>query len=637
MRVPSLLMAAVLVLVGCSQIGSIFRGPAGKYDRGYPSEHDSGPDSEWAKLFGETPNYRAYGQAVIGGRGEKFRWKFGPMWYRGRLDGTSQVLVIGQEGAQDENVTNRAFTGSTGTKMQQFLNHMGINKTYTFMNTFIYTITGQYSLFGEDRENPAKVKSQKRLLWLAQDDGSIVVEHRHRLFDHFFKENQKLAVVVGVGTAGKDSAATLARHWGGKCYNSNLSRSFCKVVKGGRTIHFFGVPHPGAASARNGGSDAASRLQTTFNNKAQLITKMLEEGKIKMKVDKYARRQLSSKKYYYGNFPVPHRDFPFGYNWRMGASGTSSNRRGSHTIQVFSSNGCYNNSKRVDGRCIESVDNIKYDDPATIGGRPSEMASYDVPYESPKYRTSSDQKRVDDFDKGPGKDIARKFQDWFSDVDWEDLGVTQHMSFGPNGFYRGQLEAAETLVIADQFSHDDFFSGRALTGRAGQALQAQLNKLGTYTIIRTVPVDTLDLSSSARSEVANNSDVEKGRNKVLSLLKGSNSYKKIIAVGKIAKGIAEKIAAAKVVSDQTLNVEYIENPSGSLSIIPRADLPAHTRWWMGTSGDRAARGYRGSSNNKVYSGDYYKVYAPRWATKTKAGSLTPDERTSVNNFKKSGL
>jgi len=69
--------------------------------------------------------------------------------------------LIGQEGAQDENVSNRSFTGSTGTRMQKFLNYLGVDKSYLFMNTFVYTITGQYSLFGEDAENPRKLLEQK--------------------------------------------------------------------------------------------------------------------------------------------------------------------------------------------------------------------------------------------------------------------------------------------------------------------------------------------------------------------------------------------------------------------------------------------------------------------------------------------
>ena len=138
--------------------GTNWRSPAGleanDSRRGSPAMFDPGPakDSGWAELFGQAPNYRGLGIEVKkiqaernelkpeeNNSDEKFRWMMGPMWYRGRL-GTNQVkvFVVGQEGAQDENVTNRAFTGSTGTKTQNFINHLGVYSSYVFMNTYVY-------------------------------------------------------------------------------------------------------------------------------------------------------------------------------------------------------------------------------------------------------------------------------------------------------------------------------------------------------------------------------------------------------------------------------------------------------------------------------------------------------------------
>ena len=211
----SLISFSLLALLTSAFAGTN-RGPVYEYDPGAPK------DSRWPELFAQTPNYRAFGKEVIGGRGEKFRWKMGPMWYRGNLQpGKVKVFIVGQEGAQDENVSNRSFTGSTGTRMQKFLNYLGIDRSYLFMNTFVYTITGQYSLFGEDRKDEKKLEMQKRLLWLAQHEDSIVVKHRHELFDYMLETNRNsLAVVIGVGTAGKDSVATWFQSHGEKCSSS---------------------------------------------------------------------------------------------------------------------------------------------------------------------------------------------------------------------------------------------------------------------------------------------------------------------------------------------------------------------------------------------------------------------------------
>ena len=78
------------------------------------------------------------------------------MFYRGDLsDNHARVLVIGQEGAQDESLGRRSFLGGTGARMQHVLQHLGITSSYLFLNTFVYPIFGQY----EGAE----------LLWLAQN------------------------------------------------------------------------------------------------------------------------------------------------------------------------------------------------------------------------------------------------------------------------------------------------------------------------------------------------------------------------------------------------------------------------------------------------------------------------------------
>ena len=160
--------------------------------RGHPSEHDPGPapNRRWARLFAEVPNYRGLGVAVTGR--ESFRWHFGPMFYRGRLgDDDVKVLIVGQEGAQDESLAHRSFAGGSGARMQHFLNHLGITHSYLFLNTFCYPIFGQYG---------------QHLHWLARDAGSPIAAHRNEIFDYVVARND-LQLVVAVGTAAKEAVA----------------------------------------------------------------------------------------------------------------------------------------------------------------------------------------------------------------------------------------------------------------------------------------------------------------------------------------------------------------------------------------------------------------------------------------------
>lgn len=622
--------------------------------RGKMYDYDPGPSksSKWPDLFAETPNYRAFGKAVLGGRGEKFRWKMGPMHYRGRLTPNSvKVFVIGQEGAQDENVSNRSFTGSTGTRMQKFLNYLGIQTSYLYMNTFVYTITGQYTT---DKGVPPRVK------WLAQDKDSVIVKHRHEMFDYMLEQNKgKLALVIGVGSAGKDSAVTWAKSHGVDCDKSKIGRGYCEATSGPlKGVRFIGVRHPGGASARNGGASAAGGIVADFRAKANIVSNIIKNNSSWLPADTDGKRNFS-KQFQYGHGQIPHKDFSFGMNWRMGHSGTTSNRRGADKIQVFSKNGCYNNAAREGRRCSQTkVDRLGYNDPKDLlGKRPAEMDSVDIPYEAPRGSKKKD------YDYGPGP-IASDLMK-FAVRDWEVMGVNQHPTFGPNGIYRGRLEKAKLLIIADQQSNTDFFSGRALTGEAGQKLQSFLKNLGmneSYAIIRTLPVDTIDMTEAQQIKVATQSSVEEARISIINKIIAKSDTQVVISLGNAAKKVLEGIVlddvktfhlnapkstshvrqwkstlnAIKKSKALTPDVKAVGTYTGKLSIIPRKDLPYGTRWWMATSGDHGAKAYRTVGGKKVFSGDYYKVYAPSWSNKSKAtvDQLNTTEKSSVSKFNK---
>jgi len=530
------------------------------------------------------------------------------------------------------------------------------------MNTFVYTITGQYSLFGEDRENPAKVAEQKRLLWLAQSPESIVVQHRHELFNYMLETNkQKLGLVIGVGTAGKDSVATWFKSHGADCTAAKLSSGFCQGLGELSGVYAIGVAHPGAASARNGGAEAADKLVEDFRNKADIVADLIRGGKIRLGADE-GMKQNFGKQFSYGHAAIPFRDFAFGTTHRMGEDGTGSNRRGTDTIQIYSKNGCYNNVKRVNGRCDETAgtQNILYDNQQDLLGKaPKEMAKGDVPYESPK---SKELRRS--FDEGPGK-FASSMQD-FMQLDYNKLGVKSHMSLGPNGVYRGRLDKAKILVLADQESNTDMFSGRALTGAGGQKFQSFLDAMGageSYAIIRTLPVDTSDLKIDEISGIALSDQVFAARKRIIDKILDEGNTQIVIAVGKAAQAVADKLNfkvpviaienpafSSHVASFQEalgaikkmnlrLDGKGSFNYNGGLSIIPRNDLPAFSRWWMGTSGDTGQRGYENLGGKRVANPDYYRLAAPRWSSKWRSSpsELSDKERESLDAFKRSGI
>ena len=75
----------------------------------------------------------------------RFRLEWGPMYYRGRLDGTAKLIVIGQDPAADENVARRILVGDAGQRVQGFLSKLGITRSYIMVNSVLYSIFGQFN------------------------------------------------------------------------------------------------------------------------------------------------------------------------------------------------------------------------------------------------------------------------------------------------------------------------------------------------------------------------------------------------------------------------------------------------------------------------------------------------------------
>jgi uracil-DNA glycosylase len=72
-----------------------------------------------------------------------FRVEWGPIFHRGRLDGSARVLVIGQDPATHEAITRRVLVGTAGQRLQGLLHRIGITSSYVMINTFLYGVYGQ--------------------------------------------------------------------------------------------------------------------------------------------------------------------------------------------------------------------------------------------------------------------------------------------------------------------------------------------------------------------------------------------------------------------------------------------------------------------------------------------------------------
>ncbi len=586
--------------------------------RGTPWEHDPGPprNRRWLRLFGDTPNYRGIGKALSGR--DLFRWHFGPMFYRGRLgDGQVKVLVVGQEGAQDESLSHRAFTGGTGARMQHFLGHLGIVRSYLFLNTFVYPIFGQYVGL---------------LPKLAQHPASPIARHRGELFDYVTERNE-LRLAVAVGKAAQESMATWVQAHGGTADPGRLHLADASVIS--PDLHIVGVRHPGGATD----AGATAEIVKSFKDAITRVHGWLEDDPGWLPVDAGGERR-SAAAFTYSSAPIPFRDLPYGAAWRLGRGGTSSNRRdGQRAIQLFSSKGRYNNS----GHRL------------TYGNAPGgSLDGYSAPpgdlaWEPPRATP-------DEFDAGPGATFERLLQGGlagFAWPDWGALGLQAAPSLGTGPIYRGRLAEPSILVLADQESHDDIFTMRAVTGEAGQRLQAFLTAAGLtrrYGILRVLPVDTLQDASARVRAAVDSADV---RALYAEAVRRSDP-RVVLLVGPLARRIGDHVVpdgtpvvtmkarresgadaswrAALTELEALTYPRDITAPSfdyaGEREQIPRQDLPYGTLRWQATSGDRAQRPTR----DGAASFDYYKITMPSWASALAPPPLSSAEAEAIEEL-----
>jgi len=98
---------------------------------------DSGPTGVFKTLCRNHPDDTVFRGA------DGFRSLWGPIFYRGRADGSARLLVVGQDPAQTEAVTRRILSGQAGHRVQGFVEKLGFTRRYLMINAFLYGIYNQ--------------------------------------------------------------------------------------------------------------------------------------------------------------------------------------------------------------------------------------------------------------------------------------------------------------------------------------------------------------------------------------------------------------------------------------------------------------------------------------------------------------
>jgi hypothetical protein len=96
-------------------------------------QSDPGPTGTLKQVMEATPDYLSEV-----GDPATFWYAFGPVFYRGRLDGSARVLGIASDPGPSECLpfARRTLIGDSGQKTQGFLTKLGLTRSYVLVNAF---------------------------------------------------------------------------------------------------------------------------------------------------------------------------------------------------------------------------------------------------------------------------------------------------------------------------------------------------------------------------------------------------------------------------------------------------------------------------------------------------------------------
>ena len=184
---------------------------------------DPGPVAPpFAELCADYPGADAY-------PADEFRLEWGPIFHRGRLDGSARVLVLGQDPAQHEAIARRILVGEAGQRVQAFLAKLGIDRSYVMINAFLYSVFAK--------------RAQDRV------DDDAIAEYRHRWLDALLLDTDVEAVVA---------FGSLARRAFEQWKRTPAGRD--------RDVAFQAVRHPTFPEGSGGGAAAMREMLEGWND-----------------------------------------------------------------------------------------------------------------------------------------------------------------------------------------------------------------------------------------------------------------------------------------------------------------------------------------------------------------------------------
>jgi uracil-DNA glycosylase len=205
---------------------------------------------------------------------DQFRLEWGPIFHRGRLDGSARVLVVGQDPAQHETIVRRILVGEAGRRVQGLLAKLGVTRSYVFINCYLYSVYG--SVKAKTRRNPK------------------LIEYRNRWFEALLRGGQ-VEAVVALGQAADDA-------W----------RVWVASAVQPLNVAYAAVPHPTQPESSSKGdktklASATTKLLQNWNTALQTLAPSLQHPDVAVPLILYGDQWADGDR-----VPIPEFDFPAG-------------------------------------------------------------------------------------------------------------------------------------------------------------------------------------------------------------------------------------------------------------------------------------------------------------------------------------
>jgi uracil-DNA glycosylase len=225
----------------------------------------------------------------------QFRLEWGPIFHRGRLDGSARVLVIGQDPAQHETVVRRILVGEAGRRVQGFLAKLGITCSYVFINTYLFSVFGS-----------VKAKTRKN---------AQLIDYRNRWIEALLSTG-RVEAVVALGTAADEAW----KFW------------LASPAAQGANVAYAAVTHPTQPESSSGGEKvklaaATKKLLQNWNTALQLLSPAVQHPDEPTPLVLYGDSWLDGDR-----VAIPEADFPAGLPAWMHQNDGWAKRAGADTL-----------------------------------------------------------------------------------------------------------------------------------------------------------------------------------------------------------------------------------------------------------------------------------------------------------------